>query len=150
MFRRILIALALTTAVVAAALPAPAAAKWSGNSNQVERQTTPQTATFTCTESESGTNAFAMLVHNSCGIYKINPHGEDPYIGQSSNIERRLAQHRGRFGDAVYNAETRPFPGSTKLEREIAEQRWINEQPNGIGGLQNLRNPIGPNRMGLM
>ena len=72
------------------------------------------------------------------------------YVGQSQDIRTRL-QHwirKGRY-DPSKEAETREVSGG-KLDREWAEQEWI-EDLGGIDGgrLSNKRNPIGKRRRGL-
>ncbi|MFH1932544.1 MAG: RHS repeat-associated core domain-containing protein, partial [Pseudomonadota bacterium] len=76
------------------------------------------------------------------GIYEATSKSGKPYVGQSKNILKRIKQHlrakKLKPGSAV--KET-PMPGSTKLQRRIAEQRRINK----LGGkeeLENIRNAI--------
>jgi RHS repeat-associated protein len=77
---------------------------------------------------------------------QLNP--GQTYVGQSSNIERRLNEHErtGRYSPTAGSATTTSVPGN-KMDREIAEQNRINQ----LGGIQggkvsNQRNPIGPGR----
>jgi RHS repeat-associated protein len=84
------------------------------------------------------------------GIYVIRG-AEGTYVGQSSNIAARLAQHvaSGRFtAEEVNVAERTGVPGG-RIVRELAEQKAIDDL-GGIGELLNERNPIGPRRFSLM
>ena len=79
-----------------------------------------------------------------------------PYVGQSSNIDRRLAEHV-RTARSRRRRPTRPRRTEVtggKTAREVAEQRRINELTNGVGasdpGIANKVNPIGPKRQHLM
>ncbi len=77
--------------------------------------------------------------------------GDGVYVGQSSNITRRLGQHvgSGKFtADEVANAARQGVTGG-RTAREIAEQTMI-DRMGGIDNLLNLVNPIGPRRFGLM
>ncbi len=72
------------------------------------------------------------------------------YIGQSSNLPKRLGQHEKtgkKAADAI--AEATAVPGG-KTAREAAEQRRINQLggTRDVAGSQtsNVRNPIGPGR----
>lgn len=84
------------------------------------------------------------------GIYIVNTRN-GVYVGQSSNITRRLAQHvkSGKFtADEVANAARQSVRGG-KGSREIAEQMMI-DRLGGIDNLLNHVNPIGPRRFGQM
>jgi RHS repeat-associated protein len=84
------------------------------------------------------------------GIYVVNS-ADGVYVGQSSDISRRLAQHvnSGKFtSDEVANAARQGVAGG-KLQREIAEQTMI-DQMGGIDNLLNVVDPIGPRRFGMM
>ncbi|KQP17019.1 RHS repeat-associated core domain-containing protein [Pseudorhodoferax sp. Leaf265] len=80
--------------------------------------------------------------------------GNTPYVGQSSNVPRRLQQHQeaGRLepGTAVIT----PVPGG-KTAREISEHRRIQELTGGVparlsDAVSNKVDPIGPNRRYLL
>jgi RHS repeat-associated protein len=89
------------------------------------------------------------------GIYQIDtPLG--PYVGQASDIDRRMKQweRSKRFTpEEIANAQRTEVLGG-KTQREIAEQRRINDLTDGVGAssdkVLNIRNPIGPNRRHLM
>lgn len=94
----------------------------------------------------------AVWVHNTCGIYEFESGGMR-YVGQSSNIERRIGQHLGDKLDPadIGSVIMHPMEGASKTEREIAEQLLIGSYGGVSGGrLINIRNPIGPSRIGLM
>jgi RHS repeat-associated protein len=84
------------------------------------------------------------------GIYIING-AEGVYVGQSGSISSRLAQHvfSGRFTQNEVDAAERIAVSGGRLSREVAEQQKIDEL-GGIGNLMNQRNPIGPQRFGLI
>jgi RHS repeat-associated protein len=84
------------------------------------------------------------------GIYVIEG-AEGTYVGQSGEIATRLAQHvaSGRFTQAEVDAAMRISVSGGRVAREVAEQQMI-DSLGGIKGLLNLRNPIGPQRLGLM
>jgi hypothetical protein len=79
-----------------------------------------------------------------------------PYVGQSNNIDRRLAEHvrDGKITQEAADAARRTEVTGGKTAREVAEQRRINELTNGVGasdpGIANKVNPIGPKRQHLM
>ncbi len=84
------------------------------------------------------------------GIYVIRT-ARGTYVGQSGNIDRRLAEHvvSGKFSlDEVSSAERFEVTGG-KTAREVAEQRKIDEL-GGVGNLLNKVNPIGQRRIALM
>ncbi|MGL5825497.1 MAG: RHS repeat-associated core domain-containing protein, partial [Nocardioides sp.] len=84
------------------------------------------------------------------GIYVVNS-ADGVYVGQSSNISRRLAQHvgSGKFtADEVANAARQSVAGG-RSAREVAEQTMI-DRLGGTKNLLNVVNPIGPRRFGLM
>ena len=90
------------------------------------------------------------------GIYEAMTKEGLPYVGQSNNIERRLAEHvrSGKISQEAADAAARTEVTGGKTAREIAEQRRINEITNGVGasdpGIANKVNPIGPKRQHLM
>jgi hypothetical protein len=55
----------------------------------------------------------------------------------------------GRFTQNEVDAAERIAVSGGRLSREVAEQQKIDEL-GGIGNLMNQRNPIGPQRFGLM
>ena len=107
-----------------------------------------------------------VLVHNKCGqpqktsgIYEFKDHQTgQTYVGQSKNIERRLTQHQktGKLDPDVdiSTVKKTELKGSTKAQREVAEQTRINELTGGEGAksdlVSNKVNPIGPKRQHLM
>ncbi|HET6550098.1 MAG TPA: RHS repeat-associated core domain-containing protein, partial [Solirubrobacter sp.] len=90
------------------------------------------------------------------GIYEVVTKEGLPYVGQSGNIEQRLAQHvrSGKITQEAADAAARTEVMGGKTAREIAEQRRINEVTNGVGasdpGIANKVNPIGPKRQHLL
>jgi RHS repeat-associated protein len=85
------------------------------------------------------------------GIYKFTGKTGKPYVGQSSDIAQRLKQHLGSGKlppDEIPGVETTDVPGD-KTAREIAEQQAIDDL-GGLNNTENLRNPIGPNRVYLV
>ncbi len=85
------------------------------------------------------------------GIYEFVTTSGRKYVGQSSDIDRRLLQHVGSGKvtpeEAARAVRSEVFGGRTA--REIAEQRRI-DQLGGIKNLENKVNPIGPNRRHLL
>ncbi|PHM30359.1 RHS repeat-associated core domain-containing protein [Xenorhabdus innexi] len=85
------------------------------------------------------------------GIYEFVAKSGKTYVGQSSDILKRLEQHF-RSGKLLPGTpiKTTPVPGG-KLQREIAEQKRIDDL-GGVwrGNLENRVNPIGPKRRHLM
>ena len=85
-----------------------------------------------------------LWAHNAdCGepgVYEGEKNGKE-YVGQSKNMDRRTSTngHLDKGAPVTKN----PMPGSTKREREVAEQIIINEK-GGIGGgrLSNKINPV--------
>lgn len=78
------------------------------------------------------------------GIYEFTSRTGETYVGQSSNISKRIAQHlrSGKLlAQDLDTVKTTEVLGG-KLVREIAEQLRIDEL-GGIRNLANLRNPIG-------
>ena len=75
------------------------------------------------------------------------------HVGQSKNIEKRLAQHvsRGKFTAAEAAAAKRLVVKGNKTRREVLEQSWI-DMSGGIKHSNSLNkvNPIGKKRSGLM
>jgi hypothetical protein len=83
------------------------------------------------------------------GIYVIKSEGRY-YVGQSGDIDRRLAQHlsSGKFSAADVSAAKRYEVLGGRTAREVAEQLKI-DSLGGIdsGRLWNLVNPIGDKRI---
>lgn len=78
------------------------------------------------------------------GIYEFTSSTGETYVGQSSNISSRIAQHL-RSGNLLaqdLNTVQKTEVLGGRLAREVAEQLRIDEL-GGIGNLRNLRNPIG-------
>jgi len=90
------------------------------------------------------------------GIYQVMTKEGLPYVGQSNNIERRLAEHvrNGKITQEAADAAQRSEVLGGKTAREIAEQRRINDLTNGVGAsspdIANKVNPIGPKRQHLL
>ena len=67
---------------------------------------------------------------------------QDKYVGQSGNLDARLAQHVASGKITTEAAKTAQkfevFGGKTA--REVAEQRQI----NGLGGIEQLGNKVNP------
>ena len=90
------------------------------------------------------------------GIYEVVTREGLPYVGQSGNIDARLAAHVASAKitpEAAANATRTKVLGG-KTAREVAEQQRINEITNGVGAshpaIANQRNPIGPRRQHLL
>jgi hypothetical protein len=83
------------------------------------------------------------------GIYDFQAASGKTYVGQSSNIPRRLTQHLRSGKLPAGNPVTFKEVLGGKTAREIAEQTRINEL-GGIKNLENKVNPIGPKRAHLM
>ena len=94
--------------------------------------------------------------HVTEGIYHVVTKEGLPYVGQSNNIERRLAEHvaSGKITQEAADKALRTEVLGGKTAREVAEQRRINELTNGVGardpGIANKVNPIGPKRQHLL
>ncbi|WP_084284650.1 NHL domain-containing protein [Solirubrobacter soli] len=90
------------------------------------------------------------------GVYEVVTKEGLPYVGQSNNIDRRLAEHvrDGKITQEAADAAARTEVLGGKTAREVAEQRRINDLTNGVGasdpGIANKVNPIGPKRQHLM
>jgi RHS repeat-associated protein len=85
------------------------------------------------------------------GVYEVTAKSGKGYVGQSSNMPRRLSKHvsAGKITpEAAANAKTTSVPGG-KTAREVAEQKQINQR-GGIGELENQRNPVGEKRRHLL
>jgi len=85
------------------------------------------------------------------GVYTFVSKSGIKYVGQSSNIPRRLAQwvRAGRLAiEDLDTVVTRAVTGG-KTAREIEEQLTILRE-GGIGNLLNELNPIGPARANLL
>ena len=88
------------------------------------------------------------------GIYEFVATSGKTYVGQSVNIEARLAQHiaSGKLAEGTAVTITEVLGGKTA--REIAEQIRIDAlggiYQDGIKVLENIRNPIGEARKYLM
>ncbi len=85
------------------------------------------------------------------GIYQFTASSGKTYVGQSGDIAARLEQHiaSGKLLEAELPNVTRTEVLGGKTAREVAEQLRINEL-NGVKGLENVRNPIGPARKHLI
>jgi hypothetical protein len=85
------------------------------------------------------------------GIYVITQEDGQQYVGQSGNIDKRMAQHvaNEKFTQAEVDAAQRTFVPGGKTNREVAEQLQVDDL-GGIDNLINERNPVGPARFGLM
>ena len=85
------------------------------------------------------------------GIYQVVAKSGLTYVGQSSNIAARLAQHvaSGKITQEAADNALRWAVSGGKTAREIAEQLRINEL-GGVAGLENIVNPIGAARKGLL
>ncbi|HRJ27391.1 MAG TPA: RHS repeat-associated core domain-containing protein [Fimbriimonadaceae bacterium] len=76
------------------------------------------------------------------GTYLTTGNTGRPYVGQSSNIDDRFNKphHQKPPGEPM---DVFPMPGSSLLDRLIAEQTFINHLGGvGSGKLDNVRNPI--------
>ncbi len=85
------------------------------------------------------------------GIYDfVGPTGAR-YVGQSSNILTRLGtwMRSGRLLPENFGTVNATKVAGGRTAREIAEQQRVNEF-GGVKNLENIRNPIGPNRQHLM
>jgi len=85
------------------------------------------------------------------GIYEFTASSGKTYVGQSGNIPGRIGQHLGSgklLESELSTVRTTEVLGG-KTAREIAEQLRIN-QLGGVRNLENIRNPIGPNRQYLL
>ncbi len=69
------------------------------------------------------------------GIYEVMTREGLPYVGQSGNIDQRLAQHvaSGKITQERPKRPSAPRCTGGKTAREVAEQRRINELTNGVG-----------------
>jgi hypothetical protein len=89
------------------------------------------------------------------GIYEV-VEGDGTYVGQSGNIDARLAQHvaSGKITQESADNAVRTEVLGGKTAREVAEQGRINELTDGYGAsdprVTNIRNPIGAARQHLM
>lgn len=84
--------------------------------------------------------------HAQSGIYEFVSSNGLRYVGQSSNIPSRLAQHVREDRLLAKDFETiisRAVPGGGKLEREIVEQLRINELRDAGETLRNIVEPMG-------
>jgi hypothetical protein len=83
------------------------------------------------------------------GVYEFTATSGKTYVGQSGNIAVRLEQHitSGKLLQGTPVKTTEVLGGKTV--REIAEQLRVNSL-GGIKNLENIRNPIGPNRQNLI
>jgi len=102
-----------------------------------------------------------ILVHNAdprCGIYEFadQRHPGKDYVGQSVDIDARIAQHQatGKAPD-ISQVTVTEMPGADKLAREIAEHTRIQELTKGVparlsDAVSNQRDPIGPARIHLI
>jgi hypothetical protein len=85
------------------------------------------------------------------GIYEFVGNSGKIYVGQSGNIPIRIAQHlaSGKLPLSELGNVARTGVKGGRTAREIAEQLRINAL-GGLRNLENIRNPIGPNRQHLM
>ncbi len=85
------------------------------------------------------------------GIYEFTAASGKTYVGQSSNIPRRIIQHikSGKLPSNNAKAVKTTQVTGGKLAREIAEQTRI-DRLGGIKNLENVRNAIGPARSYLL
>ena len=95
-------------------------------------------------------NALRRGAEISEGIYVAKTVSNAKYVGQSGNIEGRLAQHvaNGKITEKAAQAAQKFEILGGKTAREVAEQRII----NGLGGVGNLGNKVNPigGRMNLL
>ncbi|MFA5292200.1 MAG: LamG-like jellyroll fold domain-containing protein [Phycisphaerae bacterium] len=77
------------------------------------------------------------------GIYEFTSKSGKPYVGQSKRLLTRIKEHlmKKLKPSQIDNVKVKPMPGSTSLERRIAEQTRINKL-GGVDKLENIRNPI--------
>ena len=86
------------------------------------------------------------------GIYEFKSEEGPVYVGQSKHLHTRINQHlqSGKLKKAdLKTLKWTRLPGSSKTDREIAEQLRI----RGLGGIEKLANkinPIGQNRQHLL
>lgn len=105
----------------------------------------PRTAQFVSSDPIGLIGGLNTYAHVADCVVQADPLGLTPgiywfkdarsgktYVGQSSNIERRLTQHRqsGKLPPGT-SVETRPMLDSTKTSREIAEFKKLREFTNG-------------------
>ncbi len=85
------------------------------------------------------------------GIYEFTASSGRTYVGQSANIPARIGQHleTGKLLEADLGSLRTTEVLGGKTAREIAEQLRINEL-GGVRNLENINNPIGPNRQHLL
>ncbi|OQA02566.1 MAG: tRNA(Glu)-specific nuclease WapA precursor [Planctomycetes bacterium ADurb.Bin401] len=85
------------------------------------------------------------------GIYEFQASSGKTYVGQSSNIPRRVVEHIKSGKLLAKDAQTVKTTEVTggRIAREIAEQARI-DRLGGIKNLENSRNVIGPSRSHLM
>jgi RHS repeat-associated protein len=85
------------------------------------------------------------------GIYEFKGKSGKDYVGQSSDIDRRLSEHArtGKLPKESADMVTRTEVKGGKTTREVAEQKRIDEK-GGIRELENKVNPIGPKRRELL
>ena len=82
------------------------------------------------------------------GIYVATTKKGLKYVGQSGDLFNRIRPGHHANIDFSKGVDFLPMPGSTKLEREIAEHLLI-EEMGGTEVLANKRMPLGKNRMHL-
>ena len=86
------------------------------------------------------------------GIYEFRSESAKIYVGQSKNLFRRMNEHLRTGGLKPKDIKTlrwKPMKGSSKIDREIAEQLRI-EDYGGKEFLANIINAIGKNREHLI
>ncbi|WP_198174880.1 RHS repeat-associated core domain-containing protein [Spirosoma arboris] len=83
------------------------------------------------------------------GVYEFTAASGKKYVGQSSDIAKRLEQHlaSGKLLPGTPVKTTEVLGGKTA--REVAEQLRI-DSLGGVRNLENIRNPIGPKRQHLL
>lgn len=83
---------------------------------------------------------------NVSGVYKIHFLDGTYCIGQSEHIGKRMSQNTGKYGKFdpkdILSIEYKKVDGK-KPEREIEEQKWIDEFEGGASN-KNLRNKVNP------
>nr|WP_282581100.1 LysM peptidoglycan-binding domain-containing protein [Ralstonia insidiosa] len=91
------------------------------------------------------------------GIYEFKTTDNEPYVGQSGNIDQRLQRHveNGKLNAEDVESVQRTEVLGGKTAREIAEHQRIQELTDGVPArlspnVANKVDPIGPNRRYLL
>lgn len=87
------------------------------------------------------------------GIYVVRNEAGEVYVGQSSDISKRLSEHvaSGKFTQAEVDLAERIGVSGGKTTREIAEQLKLDSLGGrDASGVLNKVNPIGDRRTNLM